>query len=39
MNKVEGNPQRYLEELVEYLLGWLVNHILNLDKKIPVVGQ
>lgn len=38
MNKVEGNPQHYLEELVEYLLGWLVNHILYLDKKIPVVG-
>lgn len=36
MTKIEGNPQHYLEELVEYLLGWLVNHILHLDKKIPV---
>lgn len=30
------NPQEYLEGIVEYLLGWLVNHILNADKKIPV---
>ena len=23
-------------ELTEYLLGWLVNHILKMDKLIPV---
>lgn len=31
----EKHPQDDLEELVEYLLGWLINHILNSDKKIP----
>lgn len=29
------NPQEYLQSLVEFLLGWLINHILYSDKKIP----
>ncbi len=33
--KMEGNPQRYLESLMEFLLGWLINHILYSDKLIP----
>ena len=33
--KTEGNPQRYLESLMEFLLGWLINHILYSDKLIP----
>lgn len=34
--KIEENPQEYLQELLEFLLGWLINHILCVDKKIPV---
>ena len=26
-----------LEELLEFLLSWLTNHILKMDKKIPVI--
>ena len=30
-------PQEYMQSLVEFLLGWLINHILYTDKKIPTV--
>lgn len=33
--QVEKDPQRQLKELIHFLLGWLINHILNSDKKIP----
>lgn len=33
--EVESNPQEYMQGLVEFLLGWLVNHILHTDCKIP----
>lgn len=36
--EIENAPEEYLQELLEYLLGWLINHILNSDKKIPAVG-
>ena len=32
---IDQNPQEYLQKLLEFLLGWLVNHILYTDKKIP----
>lgn len=32
---IDVKPQEYLESLIEFLLGWLINHILNADKKIP----
>ena len=31
---IDQNPHEYLESLMEFLLGWLINHILNSDKKI-----
>jgi hemerythrin len=34
--EIEKNPQEYLQSIVEYLLEWLINHILYTDKKIPV---
>lgn len=34
--QIEENPATYLQSLVEFLLGWLINHILQSDKKIPV---
>ena len=38
-DKIDGNPQKYVEHLVEFLLRWLVTHILHLDKKIPKVTE
>ncbi len=35
LSEVEDNPEEYLQELLEFLLGWLINHILYVDKKIP----
>lgn len=35
LSDVEDNPEEYLQELLEFLLGWLINHILYVDKKIP----
>ena len=32
---IEKNPRDYLASLMEFLLGWLINHILLTDKKIP----
>lgn len=32
---IVGDPKEYLESLMEFLLGWLVNHILRADKEIP----
>ncbi len=36
LDEIEGDPKIYLESLIEFLLGWLVNHILYTDMKIPV---
>ncbi len=33
--QVDADPEKQLESLLEFLLGWLINHILYLDKKIP----
>ena len=32
---MDEDPKRYLHSLIEFLLGWLINHILHVDKKIP----
>lgn len=37
-NEIDKNPQASLQKLLEFLLGWLINHILYTDKKIPVVN-
>lgn len=36
MESVDDNQHEYLCELIEYLLSWLSNHILKMDKKIPM---
>ena len=33
--QLEEDPQRQMEELIQFLLKWLINHILNADKRIP----
>lgn len=35
-NALSQNPQEYLQSLIEFLLGWLINHILKVDRLIPV---
>ena len=35
LSEIDENPQESLQHLLEFLLGWLVNHILHTDKKIP----
>lgn len=32
---VDDNQKEYLDELLEFLLKWLTNHILKMDKQIP----
>lgn len=34
LEDVDEHQQEYLEELMEFLLGWLINHILKADKLI-----
>lgn len=34
LEEVDEHQQEYLEELIAYLLGWLINHILKADKLI-----
>lgn len=33
------HPKEYLQSLLQFLLGWLINHILHADKKIPAPEQ
>ena len=36
LEDVDDHQEQYLEELIDYLLGWLIHHILKTDKLIPV---
>lgn len=33
-DEIRRNPQEYVKSLVEFLLGWLINHILKVDMNI-----
>jgi hemerythrin len=35
LDDMDDNQQEYLENLIDFLLEWLINHILKMDKKIP----
>ena len=34
-DEIRENPQEYVKSLIEFLLGWLIDHILKVDRKIP----
>ncbi len=36
LEDVDDNQKEYLDELINFLIEWLIGHILKLDKKIPV---
>ena len=35
LEAVDEDQEGYLRELIDFLAGWLINHILKMDKKIP----
>lgn len=35
LEDMDDNQKEYLEELIDFLLNWLTNHILKMDKRIP----
>ncbi len=39
LEHIDENQQETLEDLMEFLTEWLVNHILHTDKKIPTGAQ
>lgn len=34
MDEIDDHQQEYLQELIQFLAGWLINHILKMDTKI-----
>lgn len=36
LDKIDENQHEYLNELMDFLFGWLVNHILKMDILIPI---
>lgn len=36
MLELDENPEKYLHDLMDFLTKWLIQHILGMDKKIPV---
>lgn len=34
LDTIDDNQQEYLQELIQFLGGWLINHILKMDKNI-----
>ena len=36
LEDVDEEQKKYLDELLDFLLNWLINHILKMDKRIPI---
>ena len=39
LDKIDDHQQEYLLELIDFLAGWLVNHILKMDVAIGAYGK
>ena len=39
LEEIDDNQQEYLHELIEFLGGWLINHILKMDTQIEKTEQ
>ena len=39
LEEIDDNQQEYLHELIEFLGGWLINHILKMDTQIAKTEQ
>ena len=39
LEEIDDNQQEYLHELIEFLGGWLFNHILKMDTQIEKTEQ
>ena len=39
LEHIDENQQETLEDMMEFLSEWLVNHIMNSDKKIGEASQ
>ena len=35
LEELDDNQQEYINELIDFLASWLVNHIMKMDQKIP----
>jgi hemerythrin len=35
LEEIDDNQENYLDDIIAYLLNWLSNHILKMDKLIP----
>lgn len=35
LEKIDQDPRAYMESLILFLKGWLINHVLHMDSKIP----
>ena len=35
LDDMDDNQQEYINELIDFLASWLVNHIMKMDQKIP----
>ena len=34
--QLDEDPEKYLHDLIDFLAKWLIQHILRMDKQIPV---
>ena len=37
LDEIDENQQACIDELIDFLANWLINHIMKIDQKIPVV--
>lgn len=35
LEALDENQQGYINEMIDFLANWLINHIMRMDQKIP----